>query len=206
MRIISGIYGGRIIKTISASSTRPTADRVREAMSSSIVSHFGDMSRISVFDAFAGSGALGFEMLSRGAAYATFVETNRRALTIIRSNAAELEVSPSLMFSYGEDVCTLARRKTILQGAPFGLVMLDPPYAFPEQDVCQLLEDLSMGGNLEEDALIVYEHGNNAFCFKDSSLARRHGVPTGTGGFVSLSKKRYGITEIDYLGYQKEEQ
>ncbi len=205
MRIISGKYKGRVIKTIAASSTRPTTDRVREAMASSIISYVGDMLGVSVFDAFAGSGAIGFEMLSRGASHVTFVEANRRALAIIESNATVLDIPQDMISFYGEDVCALARRNTSLRGGPFGLIILDPPYACSGESVCRLLEDLSMGGNLGEDALIVYEHGNNTFSFDDSRLAEGPRASACTGRFDVVLNKRYGITEIDYISYQEED-
>src|SRR3954447_5674987 len=90
MRIIAGEWRGRQLEAPPGQSTRPTADRVREALFSMLASRLGSFEDLRVADLFAGSGALGFEALSRGAAFATFVERDAAATAIIKRNAAKL--------------------------------------------------------------------------------------------------------------------
>src|SRR3954447_4912943 len=90
MRIIAGAWRGRSIEAPSGRLTRPTADRVRETLFSMLASRLGSFEQLRVADLFAGSGALAFEALSRGAAHATLVESNTKAAAIIRSNAKKL--------------------------------------------------------------------------------------------------------------------
>src|SRR3954462_10245337 len=90
MRIIAGTWRGRPLAAPTGSSTRPTADRVRETLFSMLASRLGSFEDLRVADLFAGSGALGFEALSRGAASATFVERDAAATAIIKRNATKL--------------------------------------------------------------------------------------------------------------------
>src|SRR5947208_1335701 len=97
MRIIAGKWRGRILEAPPGMGTRPTADRVREALFSMLASRLGSFEELRVADLFAGSGALGFEALSRGAAYATFVESDPKAAAAIRRNAEKLGVSVQVL-------------------------------------------------------------------------------------------------------------
>jgi 16S rRNA (guanine966-N2)-methyltransferase len=120
MRIISGAWRGRTLEAPPGLATRPTADRVREALFSMLVSRLGSFEDLRVADLFAGSGALGFEALSRGAAHATFVESGAATAAVIRRNAAKL----------GADVKILGGSALALSHAqPFDLIFADPPYA-----------------------------------------------------------------------------
>jgi 16S rRNA (guanine966-N2)-methyltransferase len=120
MRIISGKWRGRALEAPPGLATRPTADRVRETLFSMLVSRVGNFEDLRVADLFAGSGALGFEALSRGAAHATFVENDSKAAATIRGNAAKL----------GADVQVFASSALALpRSAPFDLIFADPPYA-----------------------------------------------------------------------------
>lgn len=122
MRIVAGRFRGRGLQAPPGDSTRPTADRVREALFSMLASRLGSFDGLRVADLFAGSGAFGFEALSRGAAHATFVEADPAAAAAIRANAAALGV--------GEMVRILGRSALSLPRAePFDLVFADPPYA-----------------------------------------------------------------------------
>ena len=118
MRIIAGRWRGRPIAAPPGSSTRPTADRVREALFSMLASRLGSFEGLQVADLFAGSGALGLEALSRGAAHCVFVENDRRAVEAIRANLATLGAS-------GE---VLARGAEHAALPPVDLAFLDPPY------------------------------------------------------------------------------
>jgi 16S rRNA (guanine966-N2)-methyltransferase len=117
MRVVAGAYKGRRLQAPKGKRTRPTADRVREALFSLL----GDISGARVLDLYAGSGALGIEALSRGAGSATFVERDPRAIAAIRSNLAAVDVHAQLL---RQDVL---RFLASAQG-PFDLVFADPPY------------------------------------------------------------------------------
>jgi 16S rRNA (guanine966-N2)-methyltransferase len=122
VRIIAGDWRGRPLAAPAGAATRPTADRVRETLFSMLVSRLGSFDELGVADLFAGSGAFGFEALSRGAARCTFVERDAAALAAIRSNAAKLGA--------GDRATILASDALRLPRAgPFDLVFADPPYA-----------------------------------------------------------------------------
>lgn len=122
MRIIAGAWRGRTIGAPPGQATRPTADRVRETLFSMLASRLGSFEDLRVADLFAGSGALGFEALSRGAAHATFVESDREAAAIIRRNADKLGASKRVQI-LGGSALALPRSE------PFDLILADPPYA-----------------------------------------------------------------------------
>ncbi|WP_294288111.1 16S rRNA (guanine(966)-N(2))-methyltransferase RsmD [uncultured Sphingomonas sp.] len=122
MRIIAGEWRGRPLVAPAGDATRPTADRTREALFSMLQSRVGSFEDLAVADLFAGSGALGLEALSRGAASCLFVEQDRGALDVLKANIAKLgakgaEVRASSVLAIGP-----AR-------APLDLIMMDPPYA-----------------------------------------------------------------------------
>jgi 16S rRNA (guanine966-N2)-methyltransferase len=122
MRIIAGTWRGRVIEAPPGPATRPTADRVRETLFSMLTSRLGSFDGLRVADLFAGSGALGFEALSRGAAHVTFVESEAQAIAALRRNAAKLDA--------GDRVQISARSGLVLPPAePFDLIFADPPYA-----------------------------------------------------------------------------
>ena len=120
MRIIAGKWRGRPLAAPPGSATRPTADRVRETLFSMLVTRLGNFEELRVADLFAGSGALGFEALSRGAAHAVFVENDAKAAAAIRRNAEKLDASMQVLAS---SALALPRVE------PFDLIFADPPYA-----------------------------------------------------------------------------
>ena len=121
MRVIAGAYKGRRLKAPAGRDTRPTSDRVREALFSIL----GDVANARVLDLYAGSGALGIEALSRGAAEVVFVERDRRAAEAIRANLRSLGDPPATI--HAADVSAwLARAGGARQ---FDLVFADPPYS-----------------------------------------------------------------------------
>jgi 16S rRNA (guanine966-N2)-methyltransferase len=122
MRIIAGEWRGRTIEAPPGQGTRPTADRVRETLFSMLASRLGSFDDLRVADLFAGSGALGFEALSRGAASATFVESDARAAAAIRRNADKLGAAAKVRV-IGRSAVALLRLE------PFDLILADPPYA-----------------------------------------------------------------------------
>lgn len=123
MRVIAGRFGGRRLSAPRGAGTRPTADRVREALFSML----GPLEGISVLDLFAGTGALGIEALSRGAQRAVFVERDRRALSALRANLAALGLDPAAEVRPQDAFAALALAGAA--GERYRLVFLDPPYA-----------------------------------------------------------------------------
>ena len=122
MRIIAGRFRGRPLQTPSGQATRPTADRVREALFSMLASRLGSFEDLRVADLFAGSGAFGLEALSRGSAEATFVENDPKAQAAIKANADKLGVTESVRV-IGASALALPRSEA------FDLIFADPPYA-----------------------------------------------------------------------------
>src|SRR3954451_19155353 len=120
MRIIAGEWRGRSIEAPPGLATRPTADRVRETLFSMLTSRLGSFEDLRVADLFAGSGALGLEALSRGAASATFVECEPKAVAAIRRNADKLGAPAEILTG---SAFALPRSE------PFDLIFADPPYA-----------------------------------------------------------------------------
>ncbi|HTR88897.1 MAG TPA: 16S rRNA (guanine(966)-N(2))-methyltransferase RsmD [Solirubrobacteraceae bacterium] len=123
MRVIAGRFGGRRLRAPAGGGTRPTAERVREA----VFSMLGDVEGARVLDLFAGSGALGIEALSRGAARAVFVERDRRAREALEGNLAALGLREPRASVRGEDATRALRRARELEET-YDLVLIDPPY------------------------------------------------------------------------------
>lgn len=185
MRIIAGQWGGRPIHAPRGSeTTRPTADRVREAIASVVISRLPSLEGARVLDAFAGSGALGLEFLSRGAAFATLVDADREALSTIRANVETLHVRPTQVRVLATDALGLARRGRAVPGGPFSVVLLDPPYATQASQIADLVDSLVAAGQVVPGALVLYE--------RDASR------PTLTLSSAELDvTKRYGTTCVD---------
>ncbi len=122
MRIIAGDWRGRKLVTPAGMATRPTGDRVRETLFSMLASRLGSLEGLRVADLYAGSGALGLEALSRGAAFACFVEQEKRAVAAIRDNIDALKAADRTQI--------LSRSAEALPPfQPFDLIFADPPYA-----------------------------------------------------------------------------
>ena len=150
-RIIAGSFGGRRITTPKGDGTRPTSDRVREALFSSLESELGGFDEeLRVLDLFAGSGALGLEALSRGAGHAVFVETSNQAAAVVQRNLRDLGASGRVERAKAE--------RWVEDGDAdlFGLVFVDPPYAMPTQQVSALVRAVRESWT-EPDALFVVE-------------------------------------------------
>ncbi|HWY17879.1 MAG TPA: 16S rRNA (guanine(966)-N(2))-methyltransferase RsmD [Solirubrobacteraceae bacterium] len=123
MRVIAGRYGGRRLKAPKGRRTRPTSDRVREALFAML----GDIEDVRVLDLFAGTGALGIEALSRGAGHAVFVESDRGAIEAIETNIAALGLSgeqAQIRREHAEDALKRARKRK----ETYDLILIDPPY------------------------------------------------------------------------------
>ena len=187
MRVIGGRWRGRRIEAPEGRDvTRPTTDRVREAMASMVLAATGlDLSGARVLDAFAGSGALGIELLSRGAASACFVEADRRVAAVLRRNLAELGAGADVARVVAADAFRAAARGP-LPGGPFDVVLLDPPYATDPDALGRLVADLARAGSLAPGALVAHERAE-----------RRCGLAG--AGLAPVSSRRYGSTHVDLL-------
>jgi 16S rRNA (guanine(966)-N(2))-methyltransferase RsmD len=178
-RLVSGIYGGRRIATPPGRDTRPTSDRVREALFGAL----GDLTDIRFLDLYAGSGAIGLEAASRGAAHVLLVESDPRAGRVIRDNIALLGAGT---------VARLApsRVESVLPGGPLGdpydVVVADPPYPTSETEITALLSDLVTYRWLAEDALVVVERSS------------RSPEPAWVPGLTGERSRRYGETRLWY--------
>jgi 16S rRNA (guanine966-N2)-methyltransferase len=150
-RIIAGSAGGRRLTVPPGRTTRPTSDRAREGMFSTVGSlHWLEDAR--VMDLYAGSGALGLEALSRGAAHALLVESDGRAARAIKVNAESLGLAGAVVVADRVER-VLARA----EAEPYDVVFADPPYAVTDQAVTAVLELLRDRGWLAQDALVVVE-------------------------------------------------
>jgi 16S rRNA (guanine966-N2)-methyltransferase len=149
LRVVGGSAGG--LQLVAPKGARPTTDRTKEALFSSLGSEPVD--GVAVLDLYAGSGALGIEALSRGAASAVFVDRDRQAAAAIRANLASTGFDDrGRVVSVA--VATFARGAT---PAPFGLVFLDPPYDQPAADTADVLASLAAPGWLTAGATVVIE-------------------------------------------------
>lgn len=184
MRIIAGEFKGHPIKAPKGDGTRPTTDRVRESLMSSINSLLDGFEGRVVLDLFAGSGALGLEALSRGAESACFCEKNPAALDALNANVRLVGRSRARV-ARGD----VFKRLPAAAGSPFSLVFLDPPYALEAAQVALLLERLAEAGSLSSDALIVYEHDNKQNPLECDEFARL--------GLEHEAQKKFGSTIID---------
>lgn len=175
-RIIAGRAGGRRI-AVPPSGTRPTSDRVREALFSALTADPG-LDGAAVLDLCAGSGALGLEALSRGAAHALFVESDRRAAGVLRRNVADLGIPGAAV---------RAATVAAVLGGPadraYDVVLVDPPYAVPDAEVAGWLAAASANGWLADDATVVVERGRGAAFPWPSSL-------------MGVRERRYGDTVL----------
>lgn len=182
MRVIAGTARGRRLAAPPGRDTRPTSDRVREALFSSIAAA---VPGAAVCDLFAGSGALGIEALSRGAARATFVERNADAVAAIRQNLRRTGVDDAGQVVHAE-AAGFCRHPV---GGPFDLLLCDPPYAVDSMVVGRLFEALHQAGGLAAGALVVVERDR-----------RRPDPAADLPSFLAEDRRRsYGDTMLIYL-------
>ncbi|MEV5575999.1 16S rRNA (guanine(966)-N(2))-methyltransferase RsmD [Spirillospora sp. NPDC052269] len=151
-RVIAGSAGGRRLAVPAGRDTRPTSDRAREGLFSTVQALLGPLDGLRVADLFAGSGAVGLEALSRGAAHALLVESHPRAVKVVRQNVESLGLPGAQVVA--DKVERVVKRPP---DGPYDLVFADPPYALADEAVTELLESLRDNGWLAEDALIAFE-------------------------------------------------
>jgi 16S rRNA (guanine966-N2)-methyltransferase len=183
MRIVGGRLRGRALAGPKSAAIRPTADRLREALFNILAHAYGDpVSGARVLDLFAGSGALGLEALSRGAAFALFVDDGAEARALIRANVEALGLG---------GVTRVFRRDATRLGAahpvePFGLVFADPPYGHGYAE--KALAAARAGGWLKPEALVVVEEAVDA----------KFAAPE---GFAEIERRDYDDTEVIIARY-----
>jgi 16S rRNA (guanine966-N2)-methyltransferase len=184
MRIISGSFKGRTLRAPAGRATRPTADRARQALFN-VLEHAGwspGLGGARVIDLFAGSGALGLEAVSRGAAFCLFVETDEAARGAIRDNIEALGLF-GVTRLHRRSATDLGPRPASL-GAPFDLAFLDPPYGKGLVGPC--LAGLAAGGWLADQALCVVE------------TAADEPAPE-MAGFIALDARTHGAARLTAL-------
>ena len=185
MRIVAGEFRGRVIEAPNGEGTRPTTDRVREALFSSLYSLRGGFEGAVVLDAFAGSGALGIEALSRGARCAVLCERDQKALQVCERNVRALGIDAQRALCVRRDVL---QSPPVGLSEPFDLVFLDPPYACGPDDVAGLVARMKDSASLAAEAIVVYEHAHTA---RKEAAAAVEAV-----GFQVVASKKYGKTGI----------
>jgi len=170
--------GGRALVTPAGRGTRPTSDRVREALFSTLESLRGPLAGARVLDLYAGSGAIGLEALSRGAAHVLFVERDPRALQALTANLSAIGLP-------GAEVrrAAVSRVLSSAAGRPYDVVVADPPYADP---VAPMLGALVEGGWVADGGVVVVER------------ATRGEHPVWPPGLEGVQARRYGDTTLHY--------
>lgn len=178
-RIVAGSHRGRRIAAPPGRDTRPTSDRVREALFSALESRI-DLAGCRFLDLFAGSGAIGLEAASRGAATVLLVESDPRAARTVRANITALGVGHVCRLNTGRVATVLAQPPP----EPYDVVFADPPYSVSDSDLARVLDGLAAGAWLAPDAVVVVERST------------RSPEPAWPAGLVSEVGRRYGETTL----------
>jgi len=180
-RIVAGLHGGRRLMTPPGRGTRPTSDRVREALFSTLDA-LTDLTGARFADLYAGSGAVGLEALSRGAAHVLLVESDPRAARIARDNVAALRAASAVRLVTG-------RVAQVLAAAPdarYDVVFADPPYELPDAEVAAMLTALANQQWLAPGAVIAVERST------------RSGSLEWVSPITAERVRRYGETTVWY--------
>jgi 16S rRNA (guanine966-N2)-methyltransferase len=191
IRVIAGTAGGRRLSVPTGRDTRPTSDRAREGLFATVQARRGPLTGASVLDLYAGSGAVGLEALSRGAARALLAEADPRAVRVIRANIAALGLAGASVVS-GRVERMLARgpcgQAAAAGGAGerFDLAFADPPYAMADEAVSAMLTALIEAGWLVPGALVVVERST------------RSGPVHWPQGYTGDRSRRYGEATLWY--------
>ncbi len=179
-RVIGGAAGGRRIAVPPGTGTRPTVDRVREALFSSLESEFGSFDGLAVLDLYAGSGAIGLEALSRGAARVVLVESDRRAAEVISANVRAVGLPGATVLTRPVEKVAAGDRPAV-----FDLLYADPPYKLETVELQDILSALVQGGWLADDAVAVVERGKRE-------------PWEWPAGFAALRDRKYGEARLWY--------
>jgi 16S rRNA (guanine966-N2)-methyltransferase len=181
MRVVGGRLRGRNLASPASREIRPTADRLRESVFNILIHAFGDpISGARVLDLFAGTGALGIEAVSRGAAFALFVDNGTEARALLRNNVEALGLG-GVTKVFRRDATNLGPAHPV---EPFSLVFLDPPYGKGLAE--KALASLRDGGWLTKEALVVVEEA------KAAAFSAQE-------GFAELERRSYDDTEFVFL-------
>jgi 16S rRNA (guanine966-N2)-methyltransferase len=185
-RIIAGALGGRRLTAPPGAQTRPTSDRVREAFFSALETMI-DLHGARFVDLYAGSGAVGLEALSRGAAHALLVESDAKAARVIRDNIVALKAGSAARLITGKVASVVALPP---DGGPYDVVFADPPYAVADEEVAEVQAALLAGGWLAPDAVVVFERSTRTVV---------RGTPLSwVEGITADRSRRYGETTLWY--------
>ena len=182
IRIIAGSARGRRLKTPTGEATRPTSDRVREALVSALEAELGSLTGLRFLDLYAGSGAIGLEAMSRGAGVVTSVESNRRTAKLVQDNASTLGFRKVEVL-----VQPVARALEHHPRAPYDVVYVDPPYPVENDEVERAATLLLANDWLAAGAVLVVER------------SARSVEPTWPAGLVRDREKAYGETVLWYV-------
>ena len=199
-RVIAGEAGGRRLAVPDGRDTRPTSDRAREGLFSTIVSMLGSLAGARVLDLYAGSGAVGLEALSRGADHVLLVEQGSRATRVIRENIEAIGLPGAVLAADrvervlargpapagGQDSPAPAGDQDRPEGGRYDVVFADPPYALADAEVSRVLSLLAGPGWLAPGALVIVER------------ATRSGPVSWPDGFVPDRTRRYGEATFWY--------
>ncbi len=189
MRITGGAHRSRPLSAPKGHATRPTSDRVREALFA-ILGSRSNLEGARVLDLYAGTGALALEALSRGARSATFVESARSALLSIRANVAALRFEGQVRVVAGAVERSL---DAVVKEGPYDVVFADPPYALVASGAAvEAIADLVRRGGLAEGGVLVLEHG-------------KADVSPSLPGLALSSARRYGDTVLAFYDSTVEE-
>jgi 16S rRNA (guanine966-N2)-methyltransferase len=182
-RIIGGVAGGRRLVGRVRPPRGTTSDRAREALFAAVLATLGSLDGAAVLDLYAGSGAVGLEALSRGASRAVLVESDARAVQVIKKNVAAVGLPGAVIIC---DRVDRTLRRGPEQVPPCQFAFADPPYATSEDEVAEVLQMLAGLGWLASAALVVVE--------RDASS----GPPPWPPGYASDRSRRYGETTLWY--------
>jgi len=187
VRIVSGTAKGRKLVGFSGNTIRPTSDRVREAIFSSLYSQLGTFSRLEVLDLYAGTGAMAIEALSRGAGSATLVDQSREAQKVIEKNLASTNLAGSASLMSGRVLEIIPRLGS--RQEQFDLIFVDPPYSAPDiQDIIQAVNDF---GILRSGGIMCVETANRVL------------LPGDFGKLACTDRRVYGTTAICYYKHKE---
>lgn len=154
MRVVSGVKKGHHLKAVPGTSTRPTTDKVKEAIFNMVGPYFNGGTGL---DLFGGSGGLGIEALSRGIEHVIFVDRDQKAIQTIKSNLELCEFDLNTEVYRNE--ASRALKAIVKRGLQFDLIFLDPPYK--QQKLCQLIEEISKNDLLKIDGYLIAEHDSD---------------------------------------------
>jgi 16S rRNA (guanine966-N2)-methyltransferase len=182
MRVVSGVLKGRGLKAVPGNSTRPTTDKVKEAIFNMIGPYFNGGIGL---DLFAGSGGLGIEGLSRGLEKVIFVDLDRKAIQTIKENLRDCQLEDHAEVYRNE--ASRALKAVSKRDISFNYIFLDPPYK--KQQLIKLMEMMDTANLLRDNGVIVCEHGSETQ------------LPTKIGRFEQMRHEEYGIIGVTVYTY-----